>query len=168
MDSLQAARDIAAKRDTLTKTTAENPQINALQDSLASLRNLIQSLKSQPVASKTPEKPVLDVVAMPATSVYFAVGSVALSPDGMKKTAKVAALLKKYPETQLQLTGMADATGNAAANRKLSLRRAQAIRNVLVGRYKLSPERITVESVGTGMASGKKNALDRRVEMTFE
>ena len=168
LDSLQAARDITAKRDTLTKTTAENPQINALQDSLASLRNLIQSLKSQPVASKTPEKPVLDVVAMPATSVYFAVGSVALSPDGMKKTAKVAALLKKYPETQLQLTGMADATGNAAANRKLSLRRAQAIRNVLVGRYKLSPERITVESVGTGMASGKKNALDRRVEMTFE
>ncbi len=168
LDSLQAARDITAKRDTSTKITAEKPQINALQDSLASLRNLVQSLKSQRVASKMPEKPVLDAAAMPATSVYFAVGSVALSPDGMKKAAKVAALLKKYPETQLQLTGMADATGNAVANRKLSLRRAQALKNVLVSRHKLSPERITVESVGAGKASGKKNALDRRVEMTFE
>ncbi len=168
LDSLQAARAIAAKRDTSTKANASNPQINALQDSLASLKNLVRSLKSQPVAAKTPESPVLDAAALPATSVYFAVGSVALSPDGLKKAAKVAALLKKYPETQLQLTGMADATGNAAANRKLSLRRAQALKNVLVSRHKLSPERITVESVGAGKASGKKNALDRRVEMTFE
>jgi outer membrane protein OmpA-like peptidoglycan-associated protein len=45
----------------------------------------------------------------------------------------VAAILKAYPQVQLEIGGFTDATGPAAANKKLSAERAEAVKAMLVG-----------------------------------
>ena len=99
----------------------------------------------------------------------FATNSAALLPGSQPEIQRVADVLRQYPETNIQISGHTDSQGNEVYNQQLSERRAQAVRDALVG-MGVNPQRITAigygESrpvAGNDTASGRQQ--NRRVEV---
>ncbi len=101
--------------------------------------------------------------------VEFKSNSVDLTSDSYAKIDEVFESLKAYSEVKIQLCGFTDNTGNAEANRKLSLRRAQTVRAYLILRG-IDPSRITAIGRGgedpiTDNSTSEGRAFNRRIEM---
>jgi len=83
---------------------------------------------------------------------------------------KIAKILKANPKLKIEVDGYTDNTGSKKYNLKLSLKRAQAIKNVLVKIYKINPKRIKVKGFGEKYPLVPNNsytnrALNRRAEI---
>jgi outer membrane protein OmpA-like peptidoglycan-associated protein len=74
------------------------------------------------------------------TKVFFATGSTALSPKGREDLDAIAAQAKDMKTAyRIAVVGRADTTGNAAANQRLSERRAAAVKSYLIKTAGVSP-----------------------------
>jgi outer membrane protein OmpA-like peptidoglycan-associated protein len=62
----------------------------------------------------------------------FHTGSDVLKPEAVRNVAALAEVLKKYPQDRIEVHGYTDSTGPAVYNEELSMRRAEAVRKVLV------------------------------------
>ena len=105
------------------------------------------------------------------SDVLFDAGSAALKPGAYQEINRVSQVLTQYPETRIVIAGHTDSDGSEAANQDLSVRRAEAVRNVLVSQG-VSPARITTMGFGetqpvadNNTAAGKQ--LNRRVVITL-
>jgi outer membrane protein OmpA-like peptidoglycan-associated protein len=78
-------------------------------------------------------------------NVAFTSGSAVLSQQVRPDLDKVAATLVEHPDTTVNVIGHADSSGNAAANRELARRRAQAVADHLAEQG-VSRARMRVES----------------------
>ena len=96
-------------------------------------------------------------------TVNFDSGSAALDDDANDEIADVAAALKARPSARVALRGFADPEGDDAANQKLSVDRANAVRKALVAAG-ASDNQIEIDALGeTGEGAVRQN---RRVELT--
>ena len=66
------------------------------------------------------------------TAVNFAFNSAELDPLAHQILLQQAAFIRKFPEARFRVYGHTDAVGSAAYNKRLGLRRAQAVVNFLV------------------------------------
>ncbi len=83
---------------------------------------------------------------------------------------KVAEILKANPKLKIEIDGYTDNIGNPKYNLKLSLRRAEAIKNILVKVYHINPKRIVVKGYGEKYplvpnTTATNRALNRRAEI---
>jgi len=83
---------------------------------------------------------------------------------------KIAKILKANPKLKIEIAGYTDNIGSKAYNKKLSLRRAKAVRDILVKVYKINPKRIVVKGYGEDYplvenTTSTNRALNRRVEI---
>jgi outer membrane protein OmpA-like peptidoglycan-associated protein len=106
------------------------------------------------------------------SKLLFTTDSAVLKPDAVEQVAKLGEILAKYPEDRIRVQGHTDSTGSVAHNEELSLRRAQAVRDVLVSRG-VKQDQILVEGVGPSRpvadnvtAAGR--ARNRRVELHID
>jgi len=112
-----------------------------------------------------------DYVPQDSIAVNFRTGSSVLLPDAKTKLDQIATKALNAKGYVLEVTGHADATGNANFNRALSQRRADAVIRYLVEQHKIPLRRI-VTPYGFGAASpvAENNtragrAQNRRVEV---
>jgi outer membrane protein OmpA-like peptidoglycan-associated protein len=75
-------------------------------------------------------------------TVYFKVGSAVVSPETKRNLIELASTAKNHKGYVVSVLGYADPTGNAAANERLSNRRAQAVINFLKQSGHLLPGRV--------------------------
>src|SRR5437879_7834593 len=68
------------------------------------------------------------------SKLLFATDSAVLKPEAVDQVAKLGDILAKYAADRVRIAGHTDSTGSASHNEELSLRRAQAVREVLVSR----------------------------------
>jgi outer membrane protein OmpA-like peptidoglycan-associated protein len=108
------------------------------------------------------------VIQQEAT-VYFAVGSAVVSSHHKAELRALAQKAPSYGNYRISILGFADPTGNAAANERLSLRRAGAVSNYLrqtgliePGRV-LSPSAMGEGTTAPGEAAPTSNNSARRV-----
>lgn len=102
-------------------------------------------------------------------NIRFSIGSTELSPSSRRALNEIAGEMKKSANSfeKVRIAGLADPTGNAERNQRLSQARAERVRNYLISRG--VPEN-KLEAVGKGpvsadsMASATQNARDRRVD----
>lgn len=80
-------------------------------------------------------------------NIFFDTGKASLRPESTAELTRLLKLLEEQPALKLEMAGHTDNVGTAAANRDLSLRRAQTVVAYLVGKGILA-ERLT--SVGYG------------------
>jgi OOP family OmpA-OmpF porin len=136
----------------------------------------------EPVVEAQPE-PVVEVVEVVKkklnmqldSSSSFATASSELSLEGKKEVETVVALLKKYPQATVTITGHTDSRGSEAFNQKLSEQRAKAVADEVIAQG-IDASRVT--SMGKGelapIATNDTEAgreMNRRVEIdvpTFE
>jgi outer membrane protein OmpA-like peptidoglycan-associated protein len=103
------------------------------------------------------------------TDLLFAFGSSDLSSDAKSRLDRVAAALRKYPESSVAVGGYTDATGPDAFNLDLAQRRAKAVRSYLVERG-VDAERIAAAGYGEAAPVADNQTLggrrlNRRVEI---
>jgi len=123
----------------------------------------------EPVAE--PEAPVAQVVRV-ELDVKFDFDKSVVKPNSYSDVKNLADFMAQYPATHVEVAGHTDSVGPDAYNQKLSQRRADAVKQVLV-KDGVAPSRIT--SVGYGEsrpvadnATEAGRAINRRVEAAVE
>lgn len=81
--------------------------------------------------------------------VYFDSASAEISSEYYSEIEDLAQFLKEYPSANVIIEGHTSVVGDAKYNKMLSLQRADAIKELLVNKYKINESRI--ESVGYGV-----------------
>jgi len=131
---------------------------------------LNQQLAASEAASVRREANALAVTFK--SDMLFDSGSAALKPGAYQEINRVAQVLVQYPETRIRVAGHTDSDGSEAFNQDLSVRRADNVRNALVGQG-VAASRISTIGFGESQpiadnttAAGKQ--LNRRVVVTIE
>ena len=103
--------------------------------------------------------------------VLFDFDKATLKSGGIRAVEKLSLFLLEYPERTVSIEGYTDSIGSEEYNRKLSLRRADAVRQALIERD-ISPRRIAIKGYGEQypVASNSTEAgrqRNRRVEVVI-
>ncbi|MBF5043503.1 OmpA family protein [Aggregicoccus sp. 17bor-14] len=111
------------------------------------------------------------VVKMPG-DLLFATNSATLSPQAMQSVNELADVLVKYPEDRIQVAGHTDSTGSDEYNKQLSLKRADAVAQVLLSRG-VKSEQIATAGAGelqpvADNATAEGRAKNRRVQLHID
>lgn len=108
-----------------------------------------------------------------AISVNFASNSATVIRGEIQDVNRLVKFMKTYPEVPVEISGFTDNTGSAAYNKKLSQRRADAVRAILINKHGLDAKRLTAIGYGeeqpvadNGTAAGR--LANRRVVATVK
>lgn len=134
VNAMRGERDAA-----LAAVAAAEAQNAALAADLAACRN------------KAPE--VIKEVSNNLNSVryvFFKIGSSAITADQQPNVEMIAAYMKNHPNSKVVIKGYASKDGPLELNIALAKKRAEAVKNALVSKYKISASRIEAEGQGIG------------------
>lgn len=110
----------------------------------------------QKVLEKSPEVVVCKGFPKDLPAVYFERGKWKLDTDKYaRELFTIAKTLKENPEVQIDICGYADHTGGEAINKKVTLKRAEALKKFLV-KVGIEPERLHTYSLGKDMTIEKE------------
>jgi outer membrane protein OmpA-like peptidoglycan-associated protein len=132
----------------------------------------LEGARMDAAAIKTQYSAALDALpGKPASFLlYFLEGKDEFTPESKAEVDRILAELKRRPAPDILVIGHTDTVGNEGANDKLSLARAERVRELLVKLLNLAEERIQVAGRGkrellvpTGDAVSE--ARNRRVEI---
>lgn len=103
--------------------------------------------------------------------IYFGFASAAIRPESERVLTAIAEMLRRNPAWKLRIEGHTDGVGSDAANLDLSKRRGAAVRDALVGRFKIAGDRLFAEGKGESAPkatneTAEGRAQNRRVELT--
>lgn len=83
-----------------------------------------------------------------ALNIHFDHDKSVIKSDYRSELARAAEFLANYPDMNALIEGHADAVGTNAYNQALSERRAQAVRQALINKHNINPNRLTTQSYG--------------------
>jgi outer membrane protein OmpA-like peptidoglycan-associated protein len=102
-------------------------------------------------------------------AILFDVNKDVLKPESFEIIGEIGQAMQQNDELKILIVGHTDSDGESKANQQLSEKRAVAVKNYLISKYKISATRIETEGKGESLpvasnttAEGK--ALNRRVE----
>ena len=101
--------------------------------------------------------------------ILFETGKTILLPISRETLLTIAQVLSGYPEARIEVAGHTDSRGSAEMNQQLSRRRAEAVREFLIGEGGLAADRVVARGYGesdpvASNATETGRALNRRVE----
>jgi outer membrane protein OmpA-like peptidoglycan-associated protein len=107
---------------------------------------------------------------MAVYGIYFDTGKSEIKPESDETVKEIAFLLQKNPSLQIYVVGHTDNVGKLNDNMELSKKRAEAVVNELITKYKIPSANLLAEGVGplapvatNDTKEGKE--LNRRVEI---
>lgn len=115
----------------------KDAKIADLQRQLADCQN-----KPQPVYVKPETATNLQ------PTVLFRQGKSVIDPAQYAPIELIANYMKNHKDAKVEIKGYASPEGSAELNQKLSLARAEAVKEALVKKYKISADRLTVTGMG--------------------
>jgi outer membrane protein OmpA-like peptidoglycan-associated protein len=130
-------------------------------------RDMRNALAASNAAAVTREGNLLAVAFK--GDVTFDTNSTVVKPGLMSEIDRVAAVLRQYPQTLVRVEGYTDSVGSSEYNMELSIRRANAIKNLLVQRG-IAESRIDAVGYGETMPVATNDTeagrqRNRRVEI---
>lgn len=158
---------------TVCDKVATQSEVDALNDKINALRAALETCQNQPIKVEVREvvkevvvrETVKDLAELP--KIQFVQGSMKVSPTSTVTLQAIAEQMKDNPKLKYVLTGYASEEGNAEYNQKLSLSRAEAVKNALV---KAGVDAAQLVTVGKGETTqfGDEWELNRVVVATME
>ena len=136
---------------------AINEEINKYRNELAQAQADLADAKNA-LANVKPEvkEVVKEVQVAGPRAIFFKIGSAKIDDYGKVNIKLAAKILKANPDKKYKIAGYADkATGSVSLNQKLSEKRAEAVKNILVKEYGISANRIETQGKGVGNIFGK-------------
>ena len=144
---------------------------NAKDGKIAADGRTIADLQAQLTACQNKPAPTAQVVVKEKAQlqpiVIFGQGKSTLDNAGYASCEMVAKYMKNHKECKVLVKGYASPEGNAELNKKLSEKRAEAVKTALVKRYKIAADRITTEGLGATSDISEENDFNR-VAMFFD
>lgn len=123
----------------------------ALAESAAVADQLQRQLTECQTAPKQVETIVTNTNTMSLESVItFRQGSVSISADQTPNVERIATYMKNHPKSTVSIKGFASPEGKIEVNERIARQRAEAVKNMLVNKYKIDSKRITAEGQGIG------------------
>lgn len=116
--------------------------------------------------------PVVDLCKPTELKVAFDTDKAVIKPVSYAELDTVGAFLNKYPKAKGVIEGHTDSVGSTAYNQKLSQRRAEAVRQYVVAKFKIDGARVAAKGYGESkpVATNKTaagRAQNRRVIANF-
>lgn len=158
-------REIDALNNTINslrdKNAADQAKIAQLQAEIARLQKALRDCENKPAPECPFEAPVIP-------NVFYNVNKSLITKQQAENVAVAAQVLKNHPELKLNIKGYASPEGNAKKNQNLSVRRANAVKDLLVKKYGIDESRITAEGCGTTKDMYETYENNRVAMMFFE
>lgn len=129
--------------------------VDALNEEINRLRNRAPEVKVvEKVVEKIVEKPVETIISKTGESlesnVFFAQGKSVITAAQMPNVERVATFLKNHKDATVTIKGYASPEGSKEINERLAKARAEAVKNMLINKYKVKASRISAEGLGVG------------------
>ena len=178
----QKAREMAAAQQQEAQRAAERQReadaARANQEQMAQMQAKLQALEQEKAmlaaAAKVPSATHKSsdgkiVFTLLVASIFSPANE--LGPAGRQSMDGLGAFLKAYPDGDVVIRAYTDDRGTAAANKDLSNRRAQKVREYLVKSQGIADTRLVAEGMGpvepvATNATDAGRALNRRVEVS--
>ena len=132
----------------------------------------VGEMKKAPEAAAQVEQKIIEKGRV-TLNVEFDTGKAIVKPAYYKEIEGVADIMKKYPELNIVIEGHTDNMGEEKYNLNLSQKRTEAIKEVMVKKFKIESARITPKGFGyskpiadNSTKEGRKS--NRRVEASLE
>jgi len=109
-------------------------------------------------------------IQLPDSTLLFPQGSTKLDNIAKAKLDTIAALLKQFPDQTIVIEGHTDTRGKEDINMQIGLKRAESVKQYLVVRHGIDPNRVPTASYGSTRpvatnASETGRTKNRRVEI---
>lgn len=167
IDELQAKidslRTADANKSSYVQNNSYTDSLNTLKGNLANIQREMARLEAKMKADKS--------IVSPETSksyfkqqVYFANNSEALNAEYLKYVQDLTQVLITYPEAKVLLEGWASPVGKADYNKRLSMRRSEAVQKAFLNNG-IDKSRILTSFKGEDKLSSDQHA--RRVDMSI-
>ncbi len=136
----------------------------------------LEYVTSQTDATVTPDKPSEQIIRIfregsiiVLEGVEFEFNSAKLKPESYPILDDAAMILTKHPEIDVEIQGHTDNIGSDAYNKKLSQKRAEAVRDYLIDKHMIEPVRLIPIGYGESCpvadnATEQGRQKNRRVE----
>ena len=148
------ADQIAALNATISSMEAEaagkDRALQNAQKTISDLQKDLNDCKNKKVPTTTTQ-----AVEKSEYVVIFRQSSSKVDALQMPNIDRLASYLKKNSSAKVSISGYASPEGNAKFNQKLSEKRAEAVKNILVKEYGISANRIETQGKGVGNIFGK-------------
>lgn len=118
-----------------SEIAANNAKINDLQKALDECNNKPKYVKPETATNLQP-------------TVIFRQGKSVVDKAQYANIELIAQYMKNHPEANVEIKGYASPEGSKELNQKLSEQRAEAVKNILVKKYKISADRLTTKGMG--------------------
>lgn len=125
---------------------SKDEQLRAAQQRAAQLEKELEAARSQKPEVRTVTKTNNTLESV----VTFGVGKSTVDASQLPNVERIATYLKKYPNSRVVIKGYASPEGNQEKNIALANARAEAVKKVLIARYKIDSNRISAQGNGIG------------------
>ena len=117
------------------------------------------------------EKSLSETGKVDVYSLYFAFNSDVIRQESESTLKEIATVLRRHHDWKLRVAGHTDGIGDAEKNLDLSRRRAAAVKEALVKRYGIAPNRLSTTGFGKSQPKDTNDTLEgrahnRRVELS--
>ena len=120
----------------------KDAQLSAKDKQIKDLQNALDECNKKPKY----EKPATATNLQP--TVLFQQGKAVVEKSQMPNIELIAQYMKNHPEANVEIKGYASPEGSKELNQKLSEKRAEAVKKVLVKKYKIAADRLTTKGMG--------------------
>ena len=120
----------------------KDAQLSAKDKQIKDLQNALDECNKKPKYVK----PATATNLQP--TVLFRQGKAVVDKSQMPNIELIAQYMKNHPEAKVEIKGYASPEGNKDFNQALSQKRADAVKNVLVKKYKIAADRLTTKGMG--------------------
>lgn len=131
-------QDNAAKDKALSDKQNE---INTLKKQLADCQNAEPKIQTNTVVKNSMS---LESV------VTFRQGKVTIDPAQTPNVERIATYMRNHPASKVDIKGYASPEGSAEINARIARQRAEAVKSMLINKYRINANRISAEGQGVG------------------
>lgn len=128
--------------DLRSDLNGKDAQLAAKDRQIADLQKALNDCNSKPKY----EKPATATNLQP--TVLFGFDKSIVAKDQYAPIELIAQYMKNHPDANIEIKGYASPEGSAEYNQKLSTARAEAVKKILVNKYKISADRLTTKGCG--------------------
>ncbi|MDR0896187.1 MAG: OmpA family protein [Prevotellaceae bacterium] len=126
----------------------KDAQINHDLQTISSLKQQLDEANNrQPVVETVVET---ETMRIPEITVTFKQGRTAVDASQLPNVERVATYLNRHPQAIVQIRGYASPEGSITVNERIARERAEAVKSILVKKYRIDARRIAAEGQGVG------------------
>ena len=124
-----------------------NSSINALRGEVNNAVQRISGLQRdlEDCRTKTVPAAVVKTSRVPESIITFRQGRSVVDASQLPNVERVASYMKKYADAKVVIKGYASPEGSAEVNARIAAARAEAVKTILVNKYKINASRILVK-----------------------